>query len=161
MGAELMREYARAATKFKQSETDLAVDLDSLAAARDAGDPSAVAQAYRRAQRSELACTRAFDVHEQARRAAWQARATQAEVELERAVLPLLAALRFCHRAGGAVVADPVGHFLSRLGCMTLPATAGGLVDGMPPISAAASDVLERAEDANLVLLRGGAALQA
>jgi len=162
MATDLMREYARTAAKFEKAENELTAALDKLEAARDAGDASAITTAYMRAQRAELDCSIALGVVENARRAVWLDRARQAEAELERMALPLLSVIRHCHRAGGAMVSNPDAAALSRIGCMSLPPVASNLLppgDRFPPIVAIESLVLDRAEESNITLLRGGLAV--
>ncbi|MHB1427753.1 MAG: hypothetical protein ACYC5U_06880 [Rhodocyclaceae bacterium] len=161
MNADLMREYALAADKFEKTESDLTVALNRLDAARDAGDPAAIASTYRRAQQVELECAKAFEVVEQARRAVWLDRARQAEAELERLALPLLSVIHHCQKAG-AVPLHQVARVLSRLGCLELPPVTGDILpkgDRFPPIVMVDSLVLDRAEESNIAPLRGGLVL--
>lgn len=154
MSIALMTDYQRTTARLKKAEAELAAALDNLAAARDAGVAGDITPAYKRAQQAERDCAQAWEAAEQARRAYWQQQARIAEGELEGTALPLLAAIEYCHRAGGATVSSPATMFLSRLGCLPRPPFAAG--SDAPPIVPEDSATLERAEDSNIVLLRGG-----
>lgn len=160
MNADLMRAYALATDKLKKAESDLTVALNKLDAARDAGDPAAIASTYRRAQQAELECGKAFEVVERARRAFWLDRARQAEAELERLAVPLLSVIHHCQQAGAGPL-HPVARVLSRLGCLELLPVADVLPKGdrFPPTAMVDSLALDRTEESNIVLLRGGLAI--
>jgi hypothetical protein len=148
-----MRDYERAMVKFKRSEVELSAALDKLSESRDAGDAGAITVAYKLAQRLELACCRAWEVAEDARRAYWNACAKQAENELMNLAAPLLGAIEHCSRAGAATVSHPAHMVLTQLSGIHRPPYAAK--DPAPPIVPTDSDVLERAENSNIMLLRG------
>lgn len=152
----LLHAYQRAAAQFKDFEQALSRELDRLDAARDAGAPRLVAQAYRAVQLAELACVKAEETLEHTRQTYWNERARQVEQQLLQAVEPHLGAFEFLRRASGALVPNPAAELLGR--ALHQPRAPFAATEGEPPIVPLDSPVLERAEDSNVVLLRGAAA---
>lgn len=135
----------------------MAVRVLSATADRDSGAPHLIAQAYKAVQRAELACRGVEENLERARQAYWNERAKQVEQQLLQAVEPHLGAIEFLRRASGAFVPNPAMEVLGR--ALHQPRAPFAVAEGEPPIVPMDSPVLERAEDSNVFLLRGAAAL--
>ncbi len=138
----LIDAYMYAARKFQVAETVLAEGLDILKARRATGED--VTAEYRRAQQLERECNVAWETLELARRAYWDHLAQQAEQELERVTLPLLATIRHCRTAGRSGGSLPGYSFLTHLACKDLPAVATS--DTPVPNAGVESDALNRAD---------------
>ena len=139
----LVDAYRHAEKRLQTSERVLTVALDSLDTRKATGDD--ITAEFKNAQRLYRECNAAWDTLEMARRAYWLHVAKEAEQELERQALPILAAIKHAHAAGRSGISGPVLHVVSSLAGKDLPSVAGS--DAPIPLAGIAAGAIDRAEE--------------
>ncbi|MBK9019632.1 MAG: hypothetical protein IPL72_06380 [Sulfuritalea sp.] len=138
----LIDAYRHAEKKFQTSEQVLSVALDALNTRKATGGD--ITAEFKKTQRCYRECNAAWDTLEMARRAYWLHVAKEAEQELERLALPLLATIKHAHAAGRSGISGPVLFAVSSLAGKDLPEAA---VDVMVPIAGVECGAIDRAEE--------------
>lgn len=144
MSNDLLRDYAGAAKRLRQAETDLELALKRLSAARTAGAAGEITPYRLQANRAARECNLAWEEVERIRRAYWSRKAKQAEEALIEAAMPLLSAIEFAAKAARAPVSMPAWGVLSHLYHLPRPVFAG---EKPLPEDPHQSACLDRAED--------------
>lgn len=139
----LVDAYRHAEKRLQTSERVLTVALDALNSKKATGGD--ITAEFKNAQRLYRECNAAWDTLEMARRAYWLHVAKEAEQELERLALPILAAIKHAHASGRSGISGPVLHVVSSLAGKELPGV--GAVDVMVPIAGVECDAIDRAEE--------------